>query len=221
MFPILLLFCILLLPSHCLSLNYSRVSLFTNQWLITDHQHYSASSLLPGTIHTILLQAAQITEPYFGYNDDRLRDLIHSSWTFSTNFTLDDDFLHWSQFKLHFTQIDTIANITFNRCFLGQTISMFIPYEFLVDRSCLMTNNSLRIDFSSPIKYADEQAAKYNETIPPLCPPDEQHGECHVQFIRKEPCSFSWDWVGNTEREIHGTMSYDLGSSICTDRNTW
>jgi len=190
----ILLCTIFLLPSYCLSLKVSRVSLFTDPWLITDHQYYYASSFLPGTVHTILLEAGQITEPYFGYNDDQLRNLIHSSWTFSTNFTLDDDFLQWKQFKLHFTQIDTVANITLNRCFLGRTISMFIPYEFVVNRSCLMKNNSLQIDFSSPIKYAAEQAEKYNETIPPDCPPDEQHGECHSQFIRKEPCSFSWDW---------------------------
>ncbi|KAH8023652.1 hypothetical protein HPB51_015148 [Rhipicephalus microplus] len=29
----------------------------------------------------------------------------------------------------------------------------------------------------------------------PLCPPAVQKGHCHVNWIRKMPCSFSWDWA--------------------------
>jgi beta-mannosidase len=88
-----------------------------------------------------------------------------------------------------------VASITLNGCPIGQTNSMFLAYTFNVMRSCLQSNNQLRIDFQSPIVYALSQAQAYNDTVPPACPPDVQHGECHVQFIRKEPCSFSWDWV--------------------------
>jgi beta-mannosidase len=47
----------------------------------------------------------------------------------------------------------------------------------------------------SPVIYALNQAMAYNKTVEPTCPGGAQHGECHVNFIRKEPCSFSWDWV--------------------------
>lgn len=30
--------------------------------------------------------------------------------------------------------------------------------------------------------------------IPPTCPPKVQRGECQVNFLRKQQCSFSWDW---------------------------
>ena len=30
--------------------------------------------------------------------------------------------------------------------------------------------------------------------MPPVCPHSEQKGECHVNFVRKMQCSFSWDW---------------------------
>ena len=175
--------------------NSTRVPLTGHDWIITDNRSYSAQGEIPGTIHTILLAANQITEPYWGYNDVNLRSLIYSSWTFTKNFSLTQDFLTFTQFTLHFDQIDTVANITLNECFLGQTNSMFIPYTFNVMRSCLQSNNQLRIDFESPVIYALNQAKAYNDSVPPDCPPDVQHGECHVQFIRKEPCSFSWDWV--------------------------
>ena len=30
--------------------------------------------------------------------------------------------------------------------------------------------------------------------MPLECPPAVQKGECHVNFLRKQQCSFSWDW---------------------------
>jgi beta-mannosidase len=189
-FIFLLPFLSLLTPSNSI-----QVPLTGNDWAITDNLSHSATGQIPGTIHTILLAAKQINEPYGGYNDVNLRHLVNSSWTFRKNFPLTQEFLSFTQFTLHFDQIDTVANITLNDCFIGQTNSMFVAYTFNVIRSCLQSNNQLRIDFQSPIVYAFNQAKAYNETVPPICPPDVQHGECHVQFIRKEPCSFSWDWV--------------------------
>jgi beta-mannosidase len=171
------------------------VPLAGNDWVISNNQSLSAQGQVPGTIHTILFAANLIPDPYFGYNDVNLRYLVYSSWTFRKNFSLTDDFLSLTQFTLDFDQIDTVANITLNGCFIGQTNSMFIPYSFNVTRSCLQSNNELRIDFESPIVYAANQAKAYNQTVLPECPQAVQHGECHVQFIRKEICSFSWDWV--------------------------
>jgi len=34
----------------------------------------------------------------------------------------------------------------------------------------------------------------YTYDVPPACPPPEQKGECFFNFIRKQACSFSWDW---------------------------
>ncbi len=175
--------------------NSVRVPLTGAGWTITDQKSYVAHGQIPGTIHTILLATHQITEPYLGYNDVKLRSLVYSPWTFKKNFVLTQEFLTLTQFSLHFDQIDTVAKIVLNGCVLGQTNSMFIAYTFNVPRSCLQFNNQLRIDFESPVLYAANQSKTYNDSVPPDCPPDVQHGECHVQFIRKEPCSFSWDWV--------------------------
>jgi beta-mannosidase len=175
--------------------NATRVPLTGNDWEINNNQSYSARGKIPGTIHTILLAANLIPEPYLGYNDVNLRSLVYSSWTFKKSFSLTEDFLKSTQFALHFDQIDTVAKITLNGCLIGQTNNMFIAYTFDVTRSCLQPNNELQIDFESPVIYALNQAKAYNQSVPPDCPPDVQHGECYFQFIRKEPCSFSWNWV--------------------------
>ena len=186
-----------------------------NDWTLQVNESLSVQGQVPGTIHTILLAAKLIPEPYLDYNDVNLRYLIYRSWTFTKNFSLTNDFLSLGQFTLNFDQVDTIANITLNDCFLGQTNNMFLAYTFNVHRTCLQSSNQLRLDFESPITYAANQAKAYNDSVPPDCPSGAQHGECHVQFIRKEPCSFSWDWVRPKKNtNIHPNLFLSIGSSI-------
>ena len=184
------------------------VPLTGKDWQIRVNESLSIQAEVPGTIHTNLIAAKLIQEPYIAYNDVNLRYLIYQSWTFTKNFTLADDFLSLAQFTLHFDQVDTVANITLNGCFLGQTNSMFLAYTFNVTRSCLQSNNQLQLDFESPVTYALNQAKAYNNSVPPDCPSGVQHGECHVQFIRKEPCSFSWDWVSVESYNIIALKKY-------------
>ena len=176
--------------------NATRVSLTGTDWTITDDAgNYSVPARVPGTIHTNLQAANRISDPYLGLNDVDQRFLIKNNWMFSKNFSLSPDILASNQVTLHFDQIDTVATVTLNGYPVGQTNSMFIPYTFPILSAYLKSNNYLQIHFESPVIYAANQSAAYNDTVPPLCPPDAQHGECHPQFIRKEPCSFSWDWV--------------------------
>ncbi|CAF1514825.1 unnamed protein product [Rotaria sordida] len=89
-----------------------------------------------------------------------------------------------------------MATITINSCLIGKTSSMFIPYTFHIAKSCLKyQKNEIRLDLESPILSGLQQAKTYNDTVPPDCPRSVQHDECHVQFIRKEPYSFSWGCV--------------------------
>ncbi len=200
--------------------NAAIVPLAGNDWTINDNGSYSAQGTIPGTIHTILLAAQKIADPYAGYNDVNERNLVYNPWTFKKTFSLTDDFLSLTQFTLHFEQIDTVANITLNGCPIGQTNNMFLAYTFNVTKSCLKSNNELRIDFQSPVLYALNQFQAYGDDVKPDCPSGVQHGECHVNFIRKEPCSFSWDWV---RVEIERKMIYTIilislvGSSFCSN----
>jgi beta-mannosidase len=175
--------------------NSTRISLTGNDWLISNGQTLQTTGTVPGTVHTILLSAKMIDDPYWGFGDTTMRYLIYESWTFTKHFSLQGDFLNLTQFTLHFDQIDTVSNVTLNQCFLGNTSSMFFAYTFNVMSNCLSNENILRVDFMSPVVYAYIQALAYNKTVQPTCTGGAQHGECHVQFMRKEPCSFSWDWV--------------------------
>ena len=188
--------------------NGSRISLLGDDWSISNGQRLQAKGKVPGTIHTALLSAKLIDEPYWSFGDTTMRNLVYQSWTFTKNFSLQADFLRLTQFSLHFDQVDTVANITLNECFLGNTTSMFVAYTFNVSKTCLTEENTLNVHFMSPVIYALNQAIAYNKSVHPNCTASVQHGECHVQFIRKEPCSFSWDWVSTSQLNESFPSSY-------------
>lgn len=177
----------------------TRIPLTADDWFISNGQTLQATGTVPGTIHTILLSAKLIDEPYWGRNDMTMRPLVNQSWTFTKKFSLPPDFLNLTQFMMHFDQVDTASNVTLNECYLGNTTSMFFAYTFVVENRCLKSDNTLRLDFTSPIVYALNQFRSYNKSyVPSDCKNPDSFGLCHVQFIRKEPCSFSWDWVSST-----------------------
>lgn len=198
MFRVLLCLCVLTLS------NAIRVNLTGNDWIITDNINYTAKGTIPGSVHTILLETGQIPDPYLEQNDVDLRFLVEQNWVFTKNFTLTADVVASNTVNIHLDQIDTVANITINSCMIGKVNNMFLRYVYSVPSNCLHTDNQIQIDFQSPVDYALQQATLYNGTVPPECPPDVQNGLCHVNFIRKEPCSFSWDWVSERNRIDRG-----------------
>lgn len=173
----------------------ARVPLAGDDWTITDEKKYTVQGTIPGSIHTILLAAKKIPDPYVGTNDVDLRNLVKTNWVFSKTFNLSNDIRSAEEVYLILEQIDTVANVTINKCPIGRTNSMFIRYILEIPNACLHSTNEIFFHFESPITYAYNRSIEYNSTVEPICTPPVQKGECHVQFIRKEPCSFSWDWV--------------------------
>lgn len=92
--------------------------------------------------------------------------------------------------------VDTVAEIRLNHAYLGKTDNMFVRYSYDVTR-ILETDNLLEISIQSPISAAMKKADEFKENnsyIPPNCPNQRYHGECHMNMLRKMQASFSWDW---------------------------
>ncbi|XP_071071434.1 beta-mannosidase isoform X2 [Dasypus novemcinctus] len=104
------------------------------------------------------------------------------------------DISKWQKVKLIFEGVDTVAKILLNGVIIGKTDNMFNRYSFDVT-SLVRDLNSIELRFQSAVLYAAQQSEAHTRyPVPPACPPQVQKGECHVNFIRKEQCSFGWDW---------------------------
>jgi len=90
--------------------------------------------------------------------------------------------------------LDTIATIYINGMFVGSADNMFRQYEFDI-RSVIQTGeNNIMIAFTSAEVYSTGKAKEYAYSVPSADSIQVQHGEPFRNFIRKEQCSFSWDW---------------------------
>ena len=88
--------------------------------------------------------------------------------------------------------LDTVASILINGKLVGKTSNMFHRYIFDVKNAIEAGANIIQVNFTSAIAYSKKAFQDYSYNVPPNCTVPVQRGECHVNFIRKEQCSFSW-----------------------------
>ncbi|XVQ85740.1 glycosyl hydrolase 2 galactose-binding domain-containing protein [Microbispora siamensis] len=143
---------------------------------------------VPGCVHTDLLAAGLIEDPYLDDNEDRLTWIGRTAWSYETTFTwefaqdgTDDD-----RADLVCAGLDTAATLVLNGIEIGATANMHRSYRFPVRHLLRAGENTLRILFDPPYAYAEAQKAALGDRPGAYAEP--------YQFIRKMACNFGWDW---------------------------
>ncbi|CAD5215254.1 unnamed protein product [Bursaphelenchus okinawaensis] len=152
---------------------------------------------IPNDIYTALHDNNFIPDPYFGSNDEYLKWIGRAPWSFFTVFNLTTEEMNKVK-VIEFKGVDTIASVTVNQEFVGNTNNMFRTFAFIVNNTILRENNEVVVNIESPVNYAETQFQEYKnitgDEVPPVEAPKVQKGESHFNFIRKTQSSFSWDW---------------------------
>ncbi|KAJ9591466.1 hypothetical protein L9F63_002072 [Diploptera punctata] len=165
--------------------------------VVNENGTYTAAATVPGGIYTDLSVAGILTQDiYYRFNDIEYRWVSKENWTYSRTFEVPESLLKKQQIFLVFYGVDTIASVYLNDQHIGDCENMFVRYAFPIKSFIQAGTNELQVKIQSPITAAqerfDKQAVEY--IVPPTCLPDEYHGECHVNFLRKMQASFAWDW---------------------------
>ncbi|XP_046686486.1 beta-mannosidase-like isoform X2 [Homalodisca vitripennis] len=171
-------------------------SLGTSTWTVQNSNgSIRVGATVPGGIYTDLRTANVLTEDiFYRFNDINYRWVAKDNWTYSTFFDVDPKMLKKDKVYLEFEGLDTVARILLNSQLLGETKNMFILYRFEVKNLLKTSNNSLEVQFTSAIWAAKQLSTETPYPVPPACVPQEYHGECHANYIRKMQASFAWDW---------------------------
>ncbi|RKO86371.1 galactose-binding domain-like protein, partial [Blyttiomyces helicus] len=165
-------------------------------WLVRNGDgDVQVDAVVPGQVHLDLHRAGKIDDPYFRENYVKYRWIALANWTYTTKFTIEktDPMLGCGKALLTFHGLDTRATITLNGHLIGHTDNQFRRYAFGVAGHLRAGENELIVAFESAAAYANAEAAAYPYAVPDGFA-EEQHGEPNRNFIRKEQCSFSWDW---------------------------
>ncbi|HOB76501.1 MAG TPA: glycoside hydrolase family 2 protein [Phycisphaerae bacterium] len=143
---------------------------------------------VPGTVHTDLLAAGQIEDPFYRTNELDLRWIEQADWVYRRTVHLKPEFLRDARAVwLDFAGLDTLATVRLNGHVVGQADNMFHPWRFDV-RPFLKTGaNQLEVEFASAPRVAEELAAKSRN----------QYRSVFYQprlWLRKAQYAGGWDW---------------------------
>ncbi|MFM9919557.1 glycosyl hydrolase 2 galactose-binding domain-containing protein [Lacisediminihabitans sp. H27-G8] len=148
----------------------------------------SIRATVPGSIHTDLLAAGIIEDPYLD-DHERLQAWIGASdWEYSTTFQWNDEGAQ--NVELVFEGLDTVARVELNGTMIAETRNMHRTYRLDVRSLLAEGDNELTVRFESPVRYADRES---------LAQGYRPHVNHHpYNSIRKMACSFGWDWGPDT-----------------------
>ncbi|WP_432132446.1 glycoside hydrolase family 2 protein [Streptomyces tendae] len=147
------------------------------------HSENLLPARVPGCVHTDLLAAGLIPDPFIGANEPDVAWVGRRAWTYVRDLAATDTAVKsHERTDLVFDGLDTAATITLDGRELGRTRNMHTRHRFDVTG----LHGRLAVDFAS----AYDEAASVRELTgerPNVYPEP-------FQYIRKMACSFGWDW---------------------------
>ncbi|HTV39657.1 MAG TPA: glycoside hydrolase family 2 protein [Candidatus Sulfotelmatobacter sp.] len=138
---------------------------------------------VPGCVHTDLLAAGKIPDPFYRDNEKVVQWVTESDWIFRREFDVPAEVLQNDSVLLRCEGLDTAATIKINDREIGRADNMFRLWEFDVKSVLRAGGNKIEITFGSPLAYIK----RHEDSAP-------NNWVKGRAWIRKEPCSFNWDW---------------------------
>ena len=139
---------------------------------------------VPGCVHTDLLAAGLVDDPYLDDNETRLSWIGRTVWEYRTGFDWTAD--GHDRTDLVCRGLDTVATVTLNGTVVGRTANQHRSYRFPVRHLLREGANTLTVRFDSAYTHAEAVQAALGDRPSPYTEP--------YPFIRKSACNFGWDW---------------------------
>ncbi|MGB3337656.1 MAG: glycoside hydrolase family 2 protein [Devosia sp.] len=139
---------------------------------------------VPGTVHTDLLGARLIPDPYLDLNEISVDWVGRCDWRYELTFDWHDTGA--TSVELVCPGLDTFAEIVLNGAIIGETANMNREYRLEVRGLLREGANTLTILFESAWTRGEALAAQYEPR------PNNYPGPANL--MRKMACNFGWDW---------------------------
>ncbi|MEV4358413.1 glycoside hydrolase family 2 TIM barrel-domain containing protein [Nonomuraea sp. NPDC049625] len=143
-----------------------------------------APATVPGCVHTDLLAAGLIPDPYLDDNETHLAWIGRTEWRYETEFSWDGT--GHEHVDLVCQGLDTVAAVELNGVRVGESANMHRSYRFDVRHALRTGSNRLTVTFGSALEYAERLREELGHRPGAYTQP--------YNFIRKMACNFGWDW---------------------------
>ncbi len=174
--------------------HYSELDLSGAFTLSSPRRNSSLSISLPGDVHSALLAAGEIPDPYFGTNEQAVMWVHATPWTVERAFEATPADID-GHLTLTLENVDTIATVFLNGEAIAETDNQFVRYDIDVTGKVRAGTNHLRIAFAVTKDVAKARADAHPFPIP-FTYNYLSNGlpGVHMNFVRKAACHAGWDW---------------------------
>lgn len=163
---------------------------------------------LPGDVHSALLAADRLPDPYYGENEKQVLWVGETAWTVERDFTASASDIE-GYLTLTVAEVDCIATILLNGEVIAKTQNSFIRNDIDVTGKVREGDNTLRVEFDVTPDVAKARSDAHPFPIP-FTKNYQTNGlkGIHMNFVRKAACHAGWDWgICLMPVGIYGTMS--------------
>lgn len=182
--PTLCLALVILAFASCTRRPQQQTQLISEGWVLVNpltQEHLRAE--VPGSVHTDLLHAGRIPDPFVGKVEDSLQWIGQQEWEYIIDFVPDQEIVGFDHIQLVFEGLDTYAKVWLNDTLIIQADNMFRSWKADVGKLLKPDTNSIRLRCYPPGPVNAQKANKLAWRIP------EERA-----FSRKAPFQFGWDW---------------------------
>jgi beta-mannosidase len=144
---------------------------------------------VPGCVHTDLLAAGLIADPFLDDNATGEAWIGLTDWTYATRIHVDTP-KRGVHRELVFEGLDTVATVLLDGQVLGEVANQYRTHRFDITDRLAATDLDLEVRFRSPVRHADAESVRLGARPRPFPMP--------FEAIRKSPASFGWDWGPGT-----------------------
>lgn len=177
------------------------------EWTLNSAQYKDLTATVPGSVLSTLLAHGLIEDPFYGYNEEKVRQCLKQNYTFSRSFALTAEQLKKHNY-LFLDGIDTIAKVYINGSLIADLYDMHLRKRILLDNAILAEENQIRIEFFDVYNYVENYPDKKKFATFAVTHPN-------GPVIRKSHHMLGWDWGPDLAdmgiyRDIY-ILSTDLG----------
>ncbi len=149
---------------------------------------HDIAATVPGTVHTDLLAAGLIPDPYLDENEQQVAWIGRTGWRYAATLDLQPP-AEGEHVELVFEGVDTVAEVRLGGRLLGEPHNMHRTHRFDIT-AALRTGESgpvdLVVDFEPQLTATEEASEELGPRV---------HTNAHpFNAVRKMACNFGWDW---------------------------
>lgn len=154
------------------------------------HPEAACLAAVPGDVHSALLAAGRIPDPFYGRNEEKVQWVAERDWAVERTFSVDESLLRHKSVTLRIEEPDTFVALSLNGRHLGETSSRYRRWEFEVRPLLKAGTNVLKGVFASTAAKSRELKGAYPYELPKV-----QNGKVpDLNLVRKPICHGGWDW---------------------------